>query len=253
MTESLTIINKAAADHRHLVALTPGDLPEVQQELADWCWQKMKALGKEYSELAENLRLATKSKWKVTGLRNAVRRTRLRIMYYRKIRAAVKAGYLIIPNLPAELIAVRVQRDAPPSKQATYPNQINTAKPEIDIAPGEGRYVDETNPHQDLSYQDRKPDGGLKTVPFARVDSYDEVIDFPMIAVKPIIIAAAQQAMALRIFDTIGVAHGSGTTSRRARRSDPIVVGQILDPRSTTYNKRWVTFFIAWWLNTEML
>ena len=77
---------------------------------------------------------------------------------------------------------------------------------------------------------------------------YDDP-DFPVVLVKPVVLDATRRAMALRIFDRIGVVTG--------RKQDPIVVGEIIDPRT---NLRWshrsqrrVTFFIAWWLNPDDL
>jgi hypothetical protein len=74
-------------------------------------------------------------------------------------------------------------------------------------------------------------------------DDYDEV-DFPMRAMKPVILQAAARAMALKIFDQIGTVENSRAVG------DPILVGQLLDPRG---NRRRTTFFIAWWVDTEML
>lgn len=51
--------------------------------------------------------------------------------------------------------------------------------------------------------------------------------------------------MALRVFDQLGVI-------QHERKRDPIIVGQIVDPRDK-YRNRVVSFFVAWWLNTETL
>lgn len=67
--------------------------------------------------------------------------------------------------------------------------------------------------------------------------------DFPFLAVKPAVLAATQNAMALRVFDEIG-------TVQNSAGRDPIIVGRLLDPRG---NGRVSTFFIAWWLNTADL
>jgi hypothetical protein len=71
---------------------------------------------------------------------------------------------------------------------------------------------------------------------------YDEP-DFPFALVKPAVLDATQRAMALKVFDTIGVVQNDSGR-------DPIMVGQLLDPRG---NGRLVTFFIAWWLDTSTL
>lgn len=242
------------APNQQLVALTPAELPQTQAALADWCQQKMRALGQEYRELSANLRIAKKNRWSRGGLINAVGRTKKRIQYYQKMRAAVQAGYLIIPNLPAEIIAVRVKesRPYPPVNYGTYPTDVNEVAHDA-LPAGTGKYVDETSVTVDESYNESDGKGGTRLVRRVEAGHYRDEIDFPVIAVKPIIMEATARAMALRIFDDIGVAHGPDTTSRKRRRSDPIVVGRLHDPRSSRYNKRYVTFFIAWWLDTAVL
>lgn len=140
--------------------------------------------------------------------------------------------------------------------------QINAAKAEMNLPVGTGRYVDETNPHRDLSYdsKERNPQTGeIKTVHHrqTQITAYDEGVDFPVALVRPEILAATERAMALKIFDEIGVVHGQGTMSKRQRRSDPIVIGRTLDGgKGRGYGgepKHFVTFFIAWWLDTRAL
>jgi hypothetical protein len=239
--------------HQQLVALAPGDLPQAQTALTDFCLQKMRALGQEYRELSENLRIAKKNRWRTIGLRNAVSRSKRTIQYYQKIRLAVQAGYLIIPNFPVETIAVRVDSNAPPLAYATYPTHINGAQANL-LPAGTGHYVDETIPTRDASYYDRDPKTGKEELrKRVQTDAYNTEIDFPVIAVKPIIMQATARAMALRLFDEIGIAnHAGSTTSRARRRADPIVVGRIYDPR-VKYRDKVVTFFVAWWLDTQVL
>lgn len=250
--------------NRTLVALTPQDVPAAQTEIAEWCRKKILDLGAELADARRNLRAAKKlmlgspKTWQ-----NLARKTAQRMIYYSKIQAAVKAGYLVVPNLPAELIAVRVNRAAPsPVTMDAWPSQINAAKAEMNLPVGTGRYVDETNPHLDLSYdsKERNPQTGeVKTVHhrLTQIAHYDEGVDFPVALVRPEILAATERAMALKIFDEIGVVHGQGTMSKKQRKSDPIVIGRILDGGAGRgYGgaaKHYVTFFIAWWLDTQAL
>jgi hypothetical protein len=64
-----------------------------------------------------------------------------------------------------------------------------------------------------------------------------------------VVMEATALAMSKRIFDRIGVVTG--------KKEDPVVVGQIIDPRSKSVwhhqPDRMVTFFIAWWLDTRTL
>lgn len=247
-----------------LVALTPQDVPAAQTEIARWCHARIVELGGELREARQNLRdvkrlmLGSPKAWQ-----NVVKRTTAKMIYYAKIQAAVRLGYLIVPNFPTEIIAVRVNRSAPRAIEGeVWPREINEAQPELNLPPGAGRYVDETNPHRDLSYdaQIKNAAGQLITQRkrWMRVDTYDETVDFPASLVKPIILEATERALALKLFDRVGVAHGNGTVSLKRRKSDPIVIGHIIDgsqPKSKWMQDypKYTSFFIAWWLDKDMI
>ncbi len=243
----------ATTEHLTLVALSPTDLPATQAALAGWCQAKMRDLGQDYRELSANLRIAKKNRWSRGGLIKAVGMTKRRIQYYQKIRKAVEAGYLIVPNFPAEIMAVRVSRVNPPYKEGAYATEVNQA-PAEKLPVGEGRYVDETTATT-LLRERRVDEQGKTHHQVVEAGYFRDEIDFPVIAVKPQIMEATALAMALKVFDRIGVAHNGETqSSRRQRRADPIVVGQILDPKPKRYGQpKMVTFFIAWWLDTRSL
>lgn len=251
MTNALTL------PHQHLVALSPSEVGPAQQQLRTWCQGKIYELATDLKEQRENYRHAITHKWKASAWQRAITKTKARIIYYTKIRKAVEAGFLIIPNFPIEVVAVRVASDAEPKQLvARYDSEVNNAQAQV-LPPGEGKYVNETTitkPEQE--WDQRQNEGKGAWVTRRRTGSFDDDVDFPVVAVKPLILEATSRAMALNLFDRIGIAnHGGGTVSRAQRRADPIVVGQIIDP--TKGRQKWrehsVTFFIAWWLNTEAL
>lgn len=240
--------------HRSFVALTPQDVPAAQQGIAQWCRQKIAVLGVELSEQRTNLRQAKAAKWKHSSWATAAKRTKDRMIYYAKIMAAVKAGYLVVPNFEVEVMAVRVNRDNPPATHeigtGSYSSASNTlvrAKPDL-LPPGVGRYVDDRMFYSDEQYSAKDKQGNDVEKHRYQVTGYD-VPDFPVRTIKPVVLDATQRAMSLRIFDSIGVVTG--------RKKDPLVIGEIIDPSShrswlPSQQKR-VSFFIAWWLNTEDL
>jgi hypothetical protein len=230
-----------AADrgNQAIVALTPADMAPAQTEVLAWCDRKIASVRAELADLEANLELATEHGWKHQSVAASLARTRKRIRYYEKIQAAVAAGYLIVPNFPINIFAVRVQRSKQPEQTDTY--AYKTAKAEL-LPAGEGRYVDEQLFTTDESYDRKLADGKTERVSLYRSGDYDEV-DFPVVMVKPVILAATGRAMALKIFDEMGLVQNSGGR-------DPIVVGRLLDPRG---NNRCVTFFVAWWLDTASL
>lgn len=225
-----------------LVALTPADMAPAQHDLLTWCDGKVAAVQAELRDLETNLELATEHGWKHTTVAAAINRAKKRVLYYEKMKAAVEAGYLIVPNFPIDVFAVRVQRQR--QREATsayaYGHAYKEAKAEL-LPAGEGRYVDEELLTHDESHTETV-DGKTKTISRYVSGDYDAV-DFPVIAVKPAVLAATQRAMALKVFDQVG------TVTNSVGR-DPIVVGRLLDPRG---NGRCVTFFVAWWLDLASL
>lgn len=223
-----------------LVALAPSDLAPTQQALSGWCDEKMGALVRELADLDEHLLIASANGWKLRGLQASINRTQKRITYYEKMRAAVEAGYLMVPNFPVTVLAVRVARAKQRPSFSRYGRHF-PATAEL-LPAGSGRYVDEALFSSDLSHQESDGKGGTKTVTQYMSGEYDEP-DFPYHLMKPTVLAKTQQAMALKLFDQIGMVQN--TAGR-----DPIMVGQLIDPRG---NDRRATFFIAWWLNTRDL
>lgn len=225
-----------------LVAVTPTELIPAQRQLIGWCQAKIHALGSELREQRQNLRQAKTMKWKHSGWVNAVSKTKKRMIYYTKIRLAAEHGYLVVPNFDVDVIAVRVKRQEP-----NYDRDQNVAECEV-LAPGQGRYVDnkvigyqDSEEYTDSQNQQRWRDWFVAT-------DFNDDIDFPVSLVKPAIMQATERAMALNLFDRIGIV-------QKGKRSDPIIVGQIVDPfeRYRRFNPKCVTFFIAWWLDTKDL
>lgn len=224
-----------------LIALTPSDMMPAQTELLAWCDRKMVAVRAEMTDLEHNLAIAAGAGFKLQGVQASINRTVKRIIYYEKLKVAIEAGYVIVPNFPVDLFAVRVRRAKQPEKAGEYESNVNVAKPEL-LPAGEGRYVDEKLFTTEEKYEGKNYKDEPITKTRYHSSDYD-VVDFPVTVVKPAIMEATQRAMALRLFDQMGIV-------RNESGRDPIVVGQLLDPRG---NGRRVTFFVAWWLDLATL
>lgn len=231
----------------NLVAISPAELVPVQGQIVGWCRAKILALAEELKEHRADLKQAQTMHWKRSGWVKAIGRTKRRMIYYAKLQAALKAGYLIVPNFNVDILAVRVDRVFP--KRETNCRGITTT-PEV-LPPGQGRYVDDKLIVRDTSYDYKKVDGTTGHRTQFTAEAYDDEIDFPGLLIKPQVLAATDRAMAMNLFDRIGVVRGTG------KRSDPIVVGQIIHA-DETHVRVWnspkcVSFFIAWYLNTADL
>lgn len=233
------------SEHLSLVALSPSDLPATQAALGSWCEGRIAHLRGVVADLTKNLEIAARNRWgSRQSLKQTITRETQRIHYYEKIKAAVEAGYLIIPNFPVDAFAVRVNPEKVRTKSRGYLSaELTDVEPHL-LPPGEGAYVDDTREATDDTFLTKDADGKTITAGDFWVRDYSEEIDFPLDVVKPVVLEATERAMAMRIFDRLGVV--------RERRADPIIVGQILGPK-TGYTQKVVTCFVAWWLNTEDL
>ncbi len=225
----------------HVVALTPAEMVPAQGALVTWCDRKIRALEDEASELELHQTLAVANGWRTSVVTANINRTARRIVYYGKMQDALKAGYLLVPNMPIDVLAVRVNRAKQPESISDNSWHHFAATPQTGLPSGAGRYVDESVKCLDESYAEKRDGKDVKVGRFVS-DDYDEV-DFPITLTKPVVLDAVGRAMALKIFDQIGRVQNNGGR-------DPIYVGQLLDPRK---GGRMATFFLAWWVDTSTL
>lgn len=229
-----------------VVALTPDELPGAQAHLVTWCDQQIATLTRELADLEEHRLIAVSNGWKLQSIPTQIQRANSRVRYYKKVKAALLAGYLVVPNMPVDVLAVRVRAGRSPGEGAlgtsTYRwETFRTRAHVLDV--GEGEYVDEqVGRTKEVA---RIPDGkgGIKEeTTYSSAPHYDAP-DFPVRLVKPVVLQRAQQAMALRIFDEIGMVRQDSQTGGR----DPIMVGRVRSDNGR--QPRVATFFLAWWLN----
>jgi hypothetical protein len=256
MTDDPLTVSHADDDHlqgtRQLVALTPADIPRQQQALIVWLDRKLHTLGRDRSDAIDNARIAVEHGWKADNFERACRKLEAQITYYTKLRAAVDAGYLIVPNFDVEVIAVRTHRENPWPATSEWEGSQTVRNAVAEALPvGEGRYVGGQNATTIERWVEPDPSRPGKELQKKRESAEDFTpVEFPVQAIRPEVVDATARAMTLKIFDRIGVVTG--------RREDPIVVGQVLKPGLTKYQRSVgradrVTFFVAWWLDPESL
>lgn len=231
-------------DDLEVSAFTPQEMLNANQALILWCEKKIAAMKAEAAELTAAFQQAVTRKWKSTTLKRHSEIAAKRVTFYEKIMAALKEGFYIVPNFPVTCFAIRTAKGKPLALCDTshWSNKEQRAE---SLPPGEGEHQ---NPfpvifQRDISNQQQKAEGKKVMQYFA--EKWDE-FEFPVQMAKPHIMEATSRAMALKLFDDFGVLPGH-------TKADPIVVGRIKDPRSLRCNPRFVTFIIAWHLDTRML
>lgn len=236
-----------------LTATNVDEMAECQSALIKWCSAKIEETKAEASELQSAYEHAKRSKWKHDTLKRHAGLALKRVQFYEKILVALQHGYQIVPSFPITAFAVRTDRTKPlrlvTTSWRTSHEQVAEALPA-----GEGEYK---NPfptvYERTIQQPTATQGEVKE--YFCGDQWKEMA-FPVTMAKPQIMQAADRAMALKVFDDLGILPGYSPSDRtRPPRGDPMIIARIHDPR---HKHKWATpvyvsFIVAWHLNTKTL
>jgi hypothetical protein len=240
-----------------VIAKSPEEMATAQHALVGWCDSKISVMEMEAREAAENVNQAQKRKWKVAPFRKTYELAQGRVAYYQRMKAVLEAGYVIVPDMPAQTLVIRTgQRE--PRHQKTDSTYYGHTLPQAksDGAPvGKGQYVSPEYKRHNWDTSSKDSAGRESITHHSRVRGFDTEFAFPMLAVKPQVLDEVGKAMALKVFDEIGILPaGSGpkkTMMRATTMPDPIVVGRIVRYEGA---KRIVcSFLITWWLDSRTL
>jgi hypothetical protein len=232
-----------------LVAIGREDFPVAQQRLIRICEHHVAEQSSLAAELRESIAIAKRNKWRASGYDRALRMADRRVLYYQRVISALREGYMVMPNLNADVFAVRTKRpDAvPQSNESTWRHpEPNPVAPDRNLPVGEGVYVSDVPVVEISSYAVPAADGKPPKTTYSTVPVDTQSPEMPLILARPVLLEAAQRAMALRVFDEIGLVGAN----RRSRRADPMLVGRLHDPRG---KGRMLTFFLAWFLDERSL
>lgn len=222
-----------------VIALSPTDLVPAQQSLIGWCEQRVAHWDAQKVEAQAGLDHAVKNKWKQGPFKVALAKATKKVGFYTKVRSAIEAGYLMVPNFPLEIFAIRTTKTEARSADSTSNWQRQFEQKPSVLPEGAGEYKSPIP--EKLTYDDTDKEG--KDVTHYYPGELEDELEVPMHLVKPQIMAAVDRARALRLFDQIGVSTD--------RRGDPIVCGQILS--GTGWSAKRVTFFVAWFVDLDTL
>jgi len=238
-----SVIRTDTQDNMQVTALTPTGMQECQTQLITWFGKKVEKQEEEAKELQENYEIAKKNKWKASTLKRHAALATKRVNYYKKIKSALEEGYNIVPNMPLDIFAVRTDKVRPMKKASFYRWDGRETRGGF-LPEGEGRYVNPEPVHDyyEVAVPNKKTgEDEAKEEWFA--DEF-QAVAFPVTMAKPEIMEATSRAEAMNIFDEIGVLPAR-------RKVDPVIVGRIRDPRSSTYSDKHISFIIAWYLDTS--
>lgn len=227
----------------HLVALDPHQMSQAQTGLIEWCGKKLDACRAELTQahgIIESLRKASMSDARGRRLVTSIHK---RLTFYEKIKAALEAGYYILPPIPHQTFAIRSAKELPPPNRQTG-NTWHADEPTPPILPvGEGENHSATVERKAVDSIELKDNNGKPVTKYIYENTAWKDIEFPFFPVKPEIIEATGKALSTKIFDWLGVAPSY-------RTPDPMVVGCIKHYKA---HQGPLHFFVAWWLDTDTL
>lgn len=224
-----------------VLARNPAEVEEAQGQLLVWADRKLQIEQAALTEAEQNLAQSKKLKIKTVKWAQQVTIAQGRMAYYGKLRAAIAAGYYIVPNFPVQTIAVRTTK----KRLNTHTYQGTTAPPvRSELTPvGTGRYV-AAEPEAHVRWDDSQSRHTTTVTGFKN-------FDFPFKLVKPKILKDLTEAMELGIFDEIGILPAQPAKAPRIPMPDPMILGIV--KRRETSREFAVTFLISWWIDTRTL
>lgn len=233
-----------------VVAERPDQMRAAQEKTISWVKRLMTLALEEKISAEANLESARRHKWRLEGFKRHVAEAQRKAEFYEKLQAALEAGYVIVPNFPVDVFAIRTTK-VNPVRGDTHSNWVEHKQKSNRPPLGEGAYVDSRPTVHDESWTEKNDQGKDITKHTFWADTFLPV-DFPLKLVSPQIMDATARAMALKAFDEFGVLPNRRAVRRGGKNADPMVVGQVVYKAGSPTEKR-VTFLVAWWLNESDL
>jgi hypothetical protein len=230
-----------------LVAIDQVQLARAQDELISWAERAQKAVQLEKAAEEEVLERAKEAHWARAPHERRIKQLARRLTFYGKIESALRDGYVVIPNFPLTLFAIRTKAGSPHGSQ----RDGTWARPQSgQILPeGAGEYKNPV-PLLETASETRKashnPEKTYEQTVSWPSDWQDE-IEFPIALAKPVLMQRTATALAKRLFDEIGVASDSVSSGYTG---DPIICGRIRNPRA---GRPAISFFLGWYFDPARL
>jgi hypothetical protein len=239
------IVKQTGDGNLFVFARDPAEMTKAQDAMIAWSERRLEQKKSELRDFEQNFTIAKKNKWRTSTLEAAVRRAKKKIVFYEKVRDALKEGYYIIPDMDMDVFAIRTTAKNPRKNVSSVNgNWTPSVKDQVSdhTTTGKGRYVSPNDGVFDGSESEKVGADGKTSKSVTRWWEEFTGPDFPFAFAKPEVLEATSKAMKAKIFDEIGVLP-------RVRGADPMVVGRV------TYQQGWrrksVNFLIAWFLQTD--
>jgi hypothetical protein len=227
-----------------IIAVNPQQMQEAQATTIGWIDKKLASANADFDEAAALRDQLARKGMNVTHAQRLLDKSMKRVKFYEKVKAALEAGYYIIPPFDIQLFAIRTDR-GPTAERGENARLLNDQTGRS-LPAGAGRYVNPVPIRRAVDTVDKPayndPTKTREVTIYENDRDWRDELDLPVRAMKPTLIEAVGRALELKIFDALGIAPAY-------RAADPIIAGQIRRPEG----KGTLTFFVAWWLDEQDL
>ena len=137
-------ITEPMGQELRFVATHPSEMEAAQRQLVAWAARRLSEELQQSREITQNYNLAVKNKWRTVTLRKAMELGKTRVTAFKKIKLAVEQGFVIIPDFPLTLIAVRTSKQGPRWNRLSRDGYDAPVQPQVQpelLESGDGRYV----------------------------------------------------------------------------------------------------------------
>lgn len=234
-----------------LVAIDRPQLETAHAKMIDWAKEMQSRVAVEKAGEEENLRIAEERKWATTHFKKRIAGLVRQGIFYEKIEAALRAGYVIVPNFEMTVFGIRTTADSPRSvvQENSWARNATSFEQQSQRLPaGEGEWKNPL-PTVHTEQQTTTNEKGVKSTTHLQWAEEFRDFDFPIALAKPVLMNRTAEAMALKVFDEVGVAVDTMSKWRGNRRGDPFILGRIRNPRQRAD----ITFFIGWYFDPTNL
>lgn len=237
-----------------VAASTLEEMNAAQQKLIIWADKKIEKLKDELRAAEVNLDIAKKRKWATDPFKRTVALATKKVEFYEKVRAALEAGYTIIPDMPMDVFAIRTTRKNPAKNYAQASTQYGgSAVPEDQVSNspplGTGKFVSPSAFIRSRSFEKKDKDGKPIPMEKAWATEFDEAIDFPFKMAKPSVLNATAKALGQKFFDELGGA----PSKAQAHKGDPMVIGRIFYGGKRPWQQKGISFLVSWFIDSKDL
>lgn len=241
-----------AAPPVEFTAENADEMARCQNGLIDWAKSKLASTEHEAGELKAAYDKAILMKWAAGTLKRHAELAAKRVHFYSKILTALEHGYQIVPSFPITAFAIRTDKKKPLKMVSTAYYTPHTQEPQA-LPAEEGDYK---NPFPLVMERQLAPATATTSEKKEYwADNWKE-LEFPISMAKPKIMEATSRAMALKIFDDIGILPGFASNERnRPPKGDPMIIARVKEPKANGpfLAPRFVSFIVAWHIDTRTL